>query len=164
MKKINEFYFLTNDLLNNKLILNMQNLEHHCDNSSLLEHLMHTSYTALLLADFFKANKKEVARAALLHDFRVSNDIKIRGWFVHSKFSANAALTHFDISSNEYFSIQSHMWPLNISLTPKTKEAFIVNISDTYCAIIEMLGLYKKSKIRKEILNIINNIKVDLAA
>ncbi len=164
MRKITEFYNLTSDLLSHPIVLNMANLEHHSKTSDLLEHLVHTSYISFLIADFLKLDKKCIARAALLHDFRTSNDVNIRGWFVHSQFSATSAQKYFNISNHEYEIIKSHMWPLNLSLIPKSKEAVIVNLADTYCATIEMLNLYSKTKTSKLVLNIIKKAKLEKLA
>ena len=48
---------------------------------------------------------------------------------------------YFNVSNDISKNIESHMWPLNITKIPMTKEAIIVCLADKYCAIIETLFL-----------------------
>ena len=48
---------------------------------------------------------------------------------------------NFNVNQDILQIIESHMWPLNITKIPKSKEAIIVCIADKYCALLETLFL-----------------------
>lgn len=150
-KKIAEFNNLIEELLKDPLVQNMSTMKQHSSVANLLEHLVYTSYVSYRICDAFKLNKKETVRAALLHDFRLRDSFWIKVSLSHSKRALKNATKRFKLSEFEKNIILSHMWPLTPHLFPKSKEALIVNIADTFCTIMEVLRLYKKTKTTKKL-------------
>ena len=103
----------------------------------------------------FKVNKDELIKSALLHDLflydwhKPRKNVGLHG-FTHSKTAAENAKKFFDINDNVYKNILSHMWPLNITKIPKTKEGAIVCIADKICSLRETLDRWDKKKQKKK--------------
>jgi uncharacterized protein len=55
---------------------------------------------------------------------------------------------NISVLENDQEDLRSHMWPLNISKIPKSKEALIVSLADKYCALIERIRLNKRFGLR----------------
>ncbi len=152
MNEINtEFSELTQELLANPLVQRMSEMKQHSDAANLLEHSLYTAYVAYKLCGIFNLNTEETVRGALLHDFRLEEDPSALSLFTHSGLAVKQAAENFDLSELEKDIIRSHMWPVTPLKFPKSKEALIVNLADTYCATIEFLHLFKKTKTTKKI-------------
>lgn len=95
------------------------------------------------------ANEKELIPAALLHDFFLYDwhkepktpvrKLTSKHGFTHSKVAADNAKKFFDINDKMHSIIVSHMWPLNITKVPKSREAVILCIADKFIALKETL-------------------------
>ena len=95
------------------------------------------------------ANEEELVPAALLHDFFLYDwhelpKIPLRRFtskhgFIHSRIAADNAKKVFGISDKMHSLIDSHMWPLNITKVPKSREALILCFADKCVAIKETL-------------------------
>lgn len=89
-----------------------------------------------------KINRDELIKSALLHDLflydwhNTPKGIGPHG-FSHAKIAANNAKEIFSVNDRVYLNILSHMWPLNITKVPKTKEGLIVCIADKICSLKE---------------------------
>ncbi len=156
MDLLSNFTDYIDDLLEHPLVQNMNTLKQHADVANLLEHLLYTSYISYCLSEFFGLRTKEVVRGALLHDFRLNDMPDSKRWFSHSKTSHQSASEHFDLTELEKQIILTHMWPLNPTLFPKSREALVVNIADTYCAFMEAIRLFKKTKATKKLIKLIS--------
>ncbi len=143
MRNIREFQQLVKDLLDKPIVQNMATMKQHSESISLLEHLIYTAYVTYCICDIFNLNKKEAVRGALLHDFRLEDSAEYKNNFSHSKMALQDAKKHFTLTEREQNIILSHMWPLNITLIPRSKEAFVVGLADTYCATMEYLKVLK---------------------
>lgn len=89
-------------------------------------------------------SEKELLIGAMLHDFYLYDwHIKDRSHRLHGYHHADRALDnavrYFDVDERIQHIIWCHMWPLNISRLPKTKEAIIVCIADKICSAKEIL-------------------------
>ena len=101
-----------------------------------------------------RANEKELVPAALLHDFflydwheRPKTPIRkftSKHGFTHSKVAADNAREVFGISDKMHSMILSHMWPLNITKVPKSREALILCVADKCIALKETLARRKE--------------------
>ena len=113
-------------------------------NTSTLEHSISVAELCLKIAEKFKlkVNKDELIKSALLHDLflydwhHAPKEAGLHG-FTHSKTAADEAKKEFDINDRVYSNILTHMWPLNITKVPKTKEGLIISIADKICSLRE---------------------------
>ncbi len=57
----------------------------------------------------------------------------------HAELACRNAVRYFDIDESTQHVIRSHMWPVNITRLPRSREAVIVNIADKWCSLVETL-------------------------
>ena len=92
-----------------------------------------------------KANEEELLRVGLLHDLYLYDwhDKRVPGQrihgFLHAERACKNAIKYFNINEKEQAAIRSHMWPLNITKVPKSKEAWLLTISDKFVSSLETL-------------------------
>ena len=130
-------------ILNHDKFKELENYVAH-GKTSTLKHSIDVAKLSLKIADKFKlkVNKDELVRSALLHDLflydwhHAPKEAGLHG-YTHSKTAAENAKKVFDINDREYANIVSHMWPLNITKVPKTKEGFIICLADKICSLRE---------------------------
>ena len=96
-----------------------------------------------------------VLLAAILHDYylydwRVDHSKLARHGKDHPYVAAEQAERDFDISLIVKKAIESHMWPLNITEFPSSKEARIVTVADKMVASQEALTSKKYKKEHEE--------------
>lgn len=117
-----------------------ENIQH--GTTSVFEHSLSVCYFSLKFKNLFhiKVDETSLIRGALLHDYflydwhKVKLD-KLHG-FNHPKIALKNAMEDFNINEIETDIISHHMFPLTI-VPPKTKEGFLVNISDKLCSLYE---------------------------
>lgn len=91
-----------------------------------------------------KANEAVLAVGAFLHDFYLydwhepDDSHRLHGYF-HADVACRNAMKYFNIGEHEQHIIRCHMWPLNITRLPRTREALIVCLADKYCSTLETL-------------------------
>ena len=134
------------EILNNKNFLLIKNFTHH-GKVSTYDHCIHVAAMSLKINNFFHLNSRidVLLKASVLHDFLLydwhNNNAKKLHGFTHAKEAATNAKMNFNVNKDILQIIESHMWPLNITKIPKSKEAIIVCIADKYCALLETLFL-----------------------
>ena len=83
-----------------------------------------------------KADEEVMLKGAMLHDYFLydwhENYFDENGWhgFSHADIAAQNAKEDFGIDAQTRHVIQSHMWPLNITHIPRSREAWIVCLAD----------------------------------
>ena len=170
-KGLLEFHEYVKDLSTSDVVLQMDNFIQHGDITT-LEHVVAVAYTAFFLAKKWHADVCTTVRGAMLHDLYLYDwHIKdpatrppLTHGFTHPARAMENAEKFFHPSPKELKIIRSHMWPLTLFHMPTSKEAFIVTISDKYCATNETLGIYDTSEFRervKEYLVFIKQLKAE---
>lgn len=140
-----EFSTLTEDILNNDNFKKMKYIEHH--GSTRYDHLMKVSYSSYKIAKLLHFRYKEVARAALLHDFFYSDELRTQkekfiSTFTHPKLALENSMDNFELNDIEKNIIKSHMFPIAFYL-PKYKESILVSIVDKCVASLEFAHKFK---------------------
>ena len=119
----------------------------------------HSSRVALCAYDLSRRFHIEVdgealAKGAMLHDFYLyhaqsNHSITYREHLMeHPHVALENAKKHFDLTEKEENIITSHMWPLTPLQIPKSKEAFLIQLSDKICAFGE--GVLKQTAVQQE--------------
>ena len=81
------------------------------------------------------SDKKTLLKGAMLHDFYLydwhhfDDQGKLHGYH-HADKALENARKYFDLNKNEEHIIWCHMWPLNLTRVPRTREAWIVCLAD----------------------------------
>lgn len=91
-----------------------------------------------------KADESTLLPAAFLHDLYLydwhipGNNNNLHG-YTHADIAGDNAVKYFSINKKTEAVIRSHMWPLNISRVPKSREAWIVCLCDKAVSVREMV-------------------------
>ena len=118
---------------------------------SVYDHSINVARLSLKIANtinFKTINKNKLIRGALLHDYFLydwhsNNDTKEEKKMkrlhasTHPKRALKNALKDYELSGRERNIIESHMFPINPSIPPKCKEAWIVCFADKVCSLNE---------------------------
>ena len=149
MENWDAFTELIEDLLCTDSVQEMRKIPHHIG-SSCFEHSMFVSYLSFRSARSLKLDYRAAARGGLLHDLYLY-DAEERAamdehhWLQHPYIALANAMKICDLTPKESNIIVSHMWPLS-RIPPTSREAFIVNGVDKYCATAEALGIWRRMK------------------
>ena len=99
-----------------------------------------------------KADEETLLKGAMLHDYFLydwhKNYFDSNGWhgFSHASVATQNAREDFDVDPQIEHIIQSHMWPLNITRIPRSREAWIVCFADKIVSGWETLQLRRKKQ------------------
>ena len=92
-----------------------------------------------------EVDEEALVRAAFLHDYYLydwhTHGDKLHGYH-HAKIAMANARRDFHITKLEGEIIKSHMWPLNLTQIPSTKEALLLCMVDKFCSARETLMKY----------------------
>ncbi len=131
----------------------LKKMDHFVQHGSIstYEHCLLVAYYSYVLMKKLRIRCKEdeLLRGALLHDYYLYDWHDKEKWhrwhgFRHANFALNNALQDFQLTKIEKEIIRKHMWPLTI-IPPTCREAWIVNIADTFISLIETIAYRKKS-------------------
>jgi len=149
-----QFMELIKDYYKSDVIKQMDNYIQH-GTTTTLEHCENVAWISYLINKELNLNadEKELIEAAMLHDlyfydWHDGDPARKTHGFDHSDIACDNAVKYFGISEKEQEVIRSHMWPLNITKIPKSKEALIICFADKYCALIETVRLNKRFGLR----------------
>ena len=140
------FNILVNDILENDKFKKLDNYRHH--GMTRLEHSVKVSYYSYKIAKKLRLNYRAVARAGLLHDFFVDEDMSSRkqkfSMFFHPYNSLDNSCKYFDLNDMEKDIIITHMFPSLPHKVPKYVESWLVSIVDKLVATYEFYVSYAK--------------------
>lgn len=141
-----EFFDCIKDLVVHPKVQEMKLYPHHCK-ASCFQHCMNVAYYNFQICRFFGLNARAAARAGMIHD------LFLYDWHTHAKETGNFfhgvthpkaalknAMKYFDLSPVEKDIILSHMFPVT-PIPPKTKEGWVITLTDKYCGMCEITDL-----------------------
>ena len=140
------FYECIGDLLEYKMIKNLDRFTQHAGTSR-LQHSINVAYYSFLVCRKLGLDYKSAARAGLLHDLflydwrEVSKSAKIH-IHAHPKAALENARKVTTLNDKEADAIVNHMWPLTPTF-PRFRESYIVSFMDTFCAMAEVVDNYR---------------------
>lgn len=141
-----EYKNIINDITNNDEYLKIKNYSHH--GVSRLDHCYKVSYYSYKISKFLGLDYRQTARAGLLHDFYLNNNInskdKFKSLFTHANDALKNAEDNFFLSEKEKNIISSHMFPLLPFQVPKYCESWVITMVDKVVAICEFSKTYEK--------------------
>ena len=152
--------------LNDEKIKKMKNIRMH-RGSNCYEHSFKVAKKAIRVANrsTHKNLKYEVILiGAILHDYylydwREDKKKRKRHGRNHPLIASENAVKDFKISNDVRKIIETHMWPINMRLYPKTREAKIVSICDKAVSLGESLtSIAFKKKRREKYLSYISHL------
>lgn len=137
------FQELVSDLAQDTKTQRMKKYIQH-SNKTTYDHCMDVARHSYFLAQrlHLKVDEKALVRGAFLHDYYLY-DWHTFGDHLHGYHHADIAEANarrdFGISSKEAAIIHSHMWPLNLTRIPTSREAALVCFIDKVCSLRETL-------------------------
>lgn len=120
-----------------------QEIAHHFK-TTVFRHSISVARMSLRIAKALRisVNESDLLTGALLHDYFLYDWHKKRSHhglhgFTHAKVAADNAKKDYCINKRVYHIIYTHMFPLNITHVPRSREAWIVTIADKIVAFRE---------------------------
>ena len=146
-----EYLNIVSDILENEKFKKTKECRHH--GLTRYEHSLKVSYYSYILAKKHNLDYISVARAGLLHDFFINDDLSPRkqkvSMFVHPYKSLENANKYFELNKKEKNIIISHMFPTLPHKIPTSKESILVSAVDKVVATKEFYQSYGKEKVYK---------------
>ena len=147
-----EVYDILSDVQSEEHVQEMKNFVQHGEVST-YEHCENVAKMSYDLDKTFslKSNLNTLLKGAMLHDFYLydwhkgDGSKELHGYVHADKAEANAK-KYFHVDEDTAKVIHSHMWPLNLTRLPASKEAWIVCIADKCCSLHETLFRRKSKK------------------
>lgn len=140
--KDREYLQIVKDIMMDDEFIKLKKIKHHGDNRR--DHCLRVSYECYRICKKRGLHYKEIARAALLHDFFLIKyeDLnyfkRFKLLFTHPKIALENAEKITELSEIERNIIESHMFPIGRAF-PKYKESWLIGVVDDYVAIYERL-------------------------
>lgn len=137
--KDNEYMSVAKPILTHKEFMKTKSIVHH--GNTRYNHSVRVSYVAYKLSKILGFDNDAVIRAGALHDFFLIRDDKnimtsTKMLIEHPKIAKENAINYFGINEKEQNIIESHMFPIS-DVVPKSKEAWLVTLSDKIVALFE---------------------------
>ena len=120
-----------------------------------LDHSLFVAYLSFRAARWLRLDERAAARGGLLHDLylydpRDKSAHPGSQCFDHPRAAARNAEQVTKLSDKERNIILSHMWPLGGAL-PRSLEALLVDLVDTFCAGLELSHIYHPGRLREKL-------------
>lgn len=149
-----EFCQTVGELLDSEQVRMMGRWCHH-GRITTLDHSLFVAYLSFRAAKALGLDTAAATRGGLLHDLYLydSRDKSAHPGmqcFDHPRAAARNAEQVTDLSEKERNIILSHMWPLGGAL-PRSKEAVLVDLVDTFCAGLELARIYHPGRLRERL-------------
>ncbi|MEE3342894.1 MAG: HD domain-containing protein [Bacilli bacterium] len=145
------FNRIVDDILNNEKFKKTANYRHH--GITRYEHSLKVAYHSYIIAKKLHLNYKAVARAGLLHDFFINEDLSPKkqkfSMFFHPYYSIENSTKYFELTDMEKDIIITHMFPTLPHKIPKYLESWLVSIVDKIVATNEFYTSYAKVHLYK---------------
>ena len=156
----NEYMSVAKPILTHKEFMKTKSIVHH--GNTRYNHSVRVSYVAYKLSKVLGFDNDAVIRAGALHDFFLIRDDKniitsTKMFIEHPKIAKENAINYFGINEKEQNIIESHMFPIS-DVVPKSKEAWLVTLSDKIVALFEGASR-AKAQVTVWMLFLINFIK-----
>lgn len=140
-----KFMSVAGPILSHKEFLKTKSIVHH--GNTRYNHSVRVAYLAYTLSKLFGCDQTSTIRGGALHDFFLVRDDKniatsTKMLIEHPKIAKQNAITYFGVNEKEQNIIESHMFPVS-NVAPKSKEAWLVTLSDKLVATFEGLGRAK---------------------
>ncbi len=152
--KYQMFLSCIGDLLAADSVQAMNGVTQHIDSVNCFAHCLFVAYVTYAVCRALRLRFREAARGAMLHDMFLYDQHDPRNSRLHlirhPEFALQNADKAFPLSDVERDAIVSHMWPLAIQHTPKSREAAVVCLADKFCTIAEITRLYKLFQINEK--------------
>ncbi len=138
--------FVLAPYISDEKVQEMKNYVQH-GNVSTYEHVSDVTKLCYLMNTrlHLGADEKTLLAGAFLHDFylydwhTVGKQLDGLHGYVHADIAARNAKKRFDIDDKVHSVIKTHMWPLNLTAVPSSKEAWILTTADKVISIKETL-------------------------
>lgn len=158
--KDNEYMSVAKPILTHKEFMKTKSIVHH--GNTRYNHSVRVSYVAYKLSKILGFDNDAVIRAGALHDFFLIRDDKnimtsTKMLIEHPKIAKENAINYFGINEKEQNIIESHMFPIS-DVVPKSKEAWLVTLSDKIVALFEG-AIRAKAQVTVWMLFLINFIR-----
>lgn len=147
MNSVNEFTYITNDILENEEFCKLKDIIHHGLNR--YDHSYTVAYCSYKITKKLRLNYENTTRAALLHDFffekneELNIKDKAKSMVLHPRYALENSMKYYDLTELEKDIILTHMFPVSLN-PPKYLESWIVDIVDDAVSIWERLYSVRK--------------------
>ena len=146
-----EYFNIVDDILDNDKFKKTNNCRHH--GLSRMDHSLKVSYYSYKVAKMMKLDYRAAARAGLLHDFFVNEDLEGKkrklSVFFHPYKSLENSTNYFYLNDMEKDIIITHMFPTLPHKIPKYLESWIVSTVDKIIAVYEFYCSYGRPYVYK---------------
>ena len=140
------------DVAEHPVVLRMKKYPHHGD-TSCYKHCMRVAYFNYIICKKLHLDAKSAARAGMLHDLFLydwhtharETGERLHG-FTHAEKAYKNAGKIFRLNRVERDVIRNHMWPVTLRSVPRTREGWMIVLTDKYSGLLETLDRRKKNK------------------
>ena len=147
-----EFYSEVKDIAEHPVVLRMKLYPHH-GSTNCYQHCMNVAYYNYQWCRFLHLDARSAARAGMIHDLFLydwhtharETGERLHG-FTHAEKAYKNAGKIFRLNRVERDVIRNHMWPVTLRSVPRTREGWMIVLTDKYSGLLETLDRRKKNK------------------